>query len=78
MCIRDRGRQDFGDGDGSLLNHIEAWRDYYKSAKGIAAARYMMFDAAERVELYDKFIKYLKQHLDLSIICLLYTSCSKY
>lgn len=62
------GRQDFGDGDGSLLNHIEAWRDYYKSAKGIAAARYMKFDAAERVELYDKFIKYLKQHLDLSII----------
>lgn len=62
------GRQDFGDGDGSLLNHIEAWRDYYKSAKGIAAARYMKFNAAERVELYDKFIKYLKQHLDLSII----------
>lgn len=62
------GRQDFGDGDGSLLNHIEAWRDYYKSAKGIAAARYMKFDAAEQVELYDKFIKYLKQHLDLSII----------
>lgn len=62
------GRQDFGDGDGSLLNHIEAWRDYYKSAKGIAAARYMKFDAAERVELYDNFIKYLKQHLDLSII----------
>lgn len=62
------GRQDFGDGDGSLLNHIETWRDYYKSAKGIAAARYMKFDAAERVELYDKFIKYLKQHLDLSII----------
>lgn len=62
------GRQDFGDGDGSLLNHIEAWRDYYKSAKGIAAARYMKFDAAERVELYDEFIKYLKQHLDLSII----------
>lgn len=67
VCIYE-GRQDFGDGDGTLIEHISAWADYYRSEKGIALAKDMGEDAAEYVKEYDELITYLKLHLNLSDI----------
>lgn len=67
------GRQDFGDGDGGLIDHIQAFNDYYlKSEKwhkqvlrhdGPKALRKEM---AERVLMVNEFVPYLRLHSSLT------------
>ena len=63
------GRQDFGDGDGSLIQHIQSYHEYYTKDenwknfvlhnKGTEAWEQ---DKAEREMILTEFIPYLKQH----------------
>ena len=67
------GRQDFGDGDGSLIQHIQSYHEYYTKDenwknfvlhnKGTEAWEQ---DKAEREMILTEFIPYLKQHCNLS------------
>ena len=67
------GRQDFGDGDGSLIQHIQCYHEYYakdenwknfvQHNKGPEAWEQ---DKAEREMVLTEFIPYLKQHCNLS------------
>ena len=67
------GRQDFGDGDGSLIQHIQNYHEYYSKDenwknfvlhnKGPEAWEQ---DKAEREMVLTEFIPYLKQHCNLS------------
>ncbi|MDE6209559.1 MAG: DEAD/DEAH box helicase family protein [Lachnospiraceae bacterium] len=49
------GRQDLGDGDGTLIDHIEKYHAYYENT-----------DKAERSMLLNEFVLYLKLHDSLS------------
>ena len=67
------GRQDFGDGEGSLVQHIqnyheyyakdESWRNFVLHNKGPEAWEQ---DKAEREMVLNEFIPYLKQHCNIS------------
>ena len=67
------GRQDFGDGEGSLVQHIQNYHEYYAKDenwknfvlhnKGTEAWEQ---DKAEREMVLTEFIPYLKQHCNLS------------
>ncbi len=67
------GRQDFGDGEGSLIQHIQNYHEYYTKDenwknfvlhnKGPEAWEQ---DKAEREMVLTEFIPYLKQHCNLS------------
>ena len=67
------GRQDFGDGDGSLVQHIEAYHQYY--AKDEQWRNHVLHmdgpealeqDTAQREQLLNEFIPYLKLHCNLT------------
>ena len=67
------GRQDFGDGDGSLIQHIQSYHEYY--AKDENWKNFVLHnkgpeaweqDKAEREMVLTEFIPYLKQHCNLS------------
>ena len=67
------GRQDFGDGDGSLVQHIQNYHEYY--AKDENWKNFVLHnkgpeaweqDKAEREMVLTEFIPYLKQHCNLS------------
>ena len=67
------GRQDFGDGDGSLIQHIQSYHEYY--AKDENWKKFVLRnkgpeaweqDKAEREMVLTEFIPYLKQHCNLS------------
>ena len=67
------GRQDFGDGDGSLIQHIQSYHEYY--AKDENWKNFVLHnkgpeaweqDKAEREMVLTEFIPYLKQHYNLS------------
>ena len=67
------GRQDFGDGDGSLIQHIrgcheyyeqdESWKNHVLHHEGPEAWE---ADKAQRDMLLHTFVPYLKQHCNLS------------
>ena len=69
------GRQDFGDGDGGLIGHIERyhthyadnpeWDNYVLRNEGKEA---LEADKAQREMLLQEFVPYLKQHYTLSRI----------
>ena len=67
------GRQDFGDGEGSLVQHIQSYHEYY--AKDENWKNFVLRnkgpdaweqDKAEREMVLTEFIPYLKQHCNLS------------
>ena len=67
------GRQDFGDGDVSLIQHIQNYHEYY--AKDENWKNFVLHnkgpeaweqDKAEREMVLTEFIPYLKQHCNLS------------
>ena len=67
------GRQDFGDGDGSLIQHIQSYHEYYaqdESWKNHVIAETGLEgweqDKAERDMLLGEFIPYMKLHCNLS------------
>ena len=69
------GRQDFGDGEGSLVQHIQNYHEYY--AKDENWKNFVLHnkgpkaweqDKAEREMVLTEFIPYLKQHCNLSAI----------
>ena len=67
------GRQDFGDGDGSLIQHIQSYHEYYaqnKSWKNHVIAETGLEgweqDKAERDMLLGEFVPYMKLHCNLS------------
>ena len=69
------GRQDFGDGEGSLVQHIQNYHEYY--AKDENWKNFVLHnkgpeaweqDKAEREMVLTEFIPYLKQHCNLSVM----------
>ena len=67
------GRQDFGDGDGSLIQHIQSYHEYYaqdESWKNHVIAETGLEgweqDKAERDMLLGEFVSYMKLHCNLS------------
>ncbi len=67
------GRQDFGDGDGSLIEHIQGYHEYYaqaehwkKSVIETSGIEGWEQDKAERDMILGEFIPYLKLHCNLS------------
>lgn len=67
------GRQDFGDGDGSLIQHIQSYHEYYAQDENwknhvIAETGLEGWeqDKAERDMLLGEFIPYMKLHCNLS------------
>ena len=75
------GRQDFGDGDGSLIQHILSYHEYY--AKDENWKNFVLHnkgpeaweqDKAEREMVLTEFIPYLKQHCNLSAMELVATT----
>lgn len=67
------GRQDFGDGDGSLIDHIEAYHRYYETAPhwkahvlSTGGAEAWEQDVAERRMILDELIPYLRMHCNLT------------
>ena len=67
------GRQDFGDGDGSLIDHIQAYHEYY--AKDEHWKNYVLHnegaeaweqDKAQREMILNEFVPYLRLHCNLS------------
>ena len=67
------GRQDFGDGDGSLIEHIQGYHEYY--AQDESWKNHVLHhegpeaweaDKAQREMLLHEFIPYMKQHCNLS------------
>ena len=67
------GRQDFGDGDGSLIEHIQGYHEYYAQSEswkrsviertGIEGWEQ---EVAERDMILGEFVPYLKLHCNLS------------
>ena len=66
------GRQDFGDGDGSLIQHIKAYHEHYAQDEGWK--NYMLHnegaqaweqDKAEREMILNEFIPYMELHRNL-------------
>lgn len=66
------GRQDFGDGDGSLIEHIQAYHEHY--AQDESYKNYVLHndgqeawekDKSERDMLLTEFIPYMKLHCNL-------------
>lgn len=67
------GRQDFGDGDGSLIQHIQSYHEYYvqdESWKNHVIAETDLEgweqDKAERDMLLGEFVPYMKLHCNFS------------
>ena len=67
------GRQDFGDGDGSLIQHIQSYHEYYAQNENwkshvIAETGLEGWeqDKAERDMLLGEFVPYMKLHCNLS------------
>ena len=67
------GRQDFGDGDGSLIEHIQGYHEYYaqseswkKSVIEAAGIEGWERETAEREMILGEFVPYLKLHCNLS------------
>ena len=67
------GQQDFGDGDGSLIQHIQSYHEYYvqdESWKNHVIAETGLEgweqDKAERDMLLGEFVPYMKLHCNLS------------
>ena len=67
------GRQDFGDGDGGLIDHIKAYHEYYahdESWKNHVlhhdGPEALEQDVAHREMLLNEFIPYLRLHCNLS------------
>ena len=67
------GRQDFGDGDGSLIQHIQSYHEYYAQDENwnshvIAetGSEGWEQDKAERDMLLSEFVPYMKLHCNLS------------
>ena len=67
------GRQDFGDGDGSLIQHIQSYHEYYAQDENwkshvIAETGLEGWeqDRAERDMLLGEFVPYMKLHCNLS------------
>lgn len=67
------GRQDFGDGDGSLIDHIEAYHRYYENAPqwkahvlSTGGEEAWEQDVAERRMILDELIPYLRMHCNLT------------
>ena len=67
------GRQDFGDGDGSLIQHIQSYHEYYAQDENwknhvIAETGLEGWeqDKAERDMLLGEFVPYIKLHCNLS------------
>ncbi len=67
------GRQDFGDGDGSLIEHIQGYHEYYAQDEGWKnhvlhheGPEAWEADKAQRDMLLHTFVPYLKQHCNLS------------
>ena len=67
------GRQDFGDGDGALIDHIQAYHEYY--AKDESWKNFVLHnegaeawekDKAERATLLTEFVPYMRLHCNLS------------
>ena len=67
------GRQDFGDGDGSLIEHIQGYHEYYaqseswkKSVLERTGIEGWEQEVAERDMILGEFVPYLKLHCNLS------------
>ena len=67
------GRQDFGDGDGSLIEHIQGYHEYYaqseswkKSVIERTGIEGWEQEVAERDMILGEFVPYLKLHCNLS------------
>ena len=67
------GRQDFGDGDGSLIEHIQGYHEYYAQDESwknhvlhYEGPEAWEADKAQRDMLLYEFIPYMKQHCNLS------------
>ena len=67
------GRQDFGDGDGSLIEHIQGYHEYY--AQDESWKNHVLkhegpeaweADKAQREMLLTEFVPYMQQHCNLS------------
>lgn len=67
------GRQDLGDGDGTLIDHIEKYHTYYENNEQWdnyllqhGGTERLEADKAERSMLLNEFVPYLKLHENLS------------
>lgn len=67
------GRQDLGDGDGTLIDHIEKYHTYYENNEQWdnyllqhSGTERLEADKAERSMLLNEFVPYLKLHENLS------------
>ena len=67
------GRQDFGDGDGALIDHIQAYHEYYAKDENWKnfvlhneGAEAWEKDKAERETLLSEFVPYMRLHCNLS------------
>ncbi len=67
------GRQDFGDGDGSLIEHIQGYHEYYAQDESWKAhvlnhegPEAWEADKAQRDMLLHEFVPYMKLHCNLS------------
>ena len=67
------GRQDFGDGDGALIDHIQAYHEYYAKDENWKnfvlhneGAEAWEKDKAERETLLTEFVPYMCLHCNLS------------
>lgn len=67
------GRQDFGDGDGSIIEHIESYHRYYETAPqwkahvlSTGGEEAWEKDVAERSEILNELLPYLRLHCNLS------------
>ena len=67
------GRQDFGDGDGSLIEHIQGYHEYYAQDESwknhvlhYEGPEAWEADKAQREMLLNEFVPYMKQHCTLS------------
>ena len=67
------GRQDFGDGDGSLIQHIQSYHEYYPQDENWKShviaetgSEGWEQDKAERDMLLSEFVPYMKLHCNLS------------
>ena len=67
------GRQDFGDGDGALIDHIQAYHEYYAKDENWKnfvlhneGAEAWEKDKAEREMLLTEFVPYMRLHCNLS------------
>ena len=65
------GRQDFGDGEGNLLDHVKAFADYYLHTE---EGQQLMKQTARTTEEWEHEQQQMKWVLEE--ICLLYTSPS--